>query len=167
MKTIYYTHYPWELTDLFLAATKDGLVRISFAGYEDMDHFKKSLDKKYKVVRDDGPFFSILQNLTDYFSGKPVLFEKNLDILDGTKFQNKVWQKVSEIAYGQLKTYKQIAIELGNAKSVRAVGTANGANPIPIVIPCHRVVQSNGGLGGYSGGLEIKDALLRLEGAVF
>jgi O-6-methylguanine DNA methyltransferase len=95
-----------------------------------------------------------------------VSFDDDVDLLEGTDFQKSVWEKVGQIKYGQFKTYKQIALELNNPKAIRAVGTANGANPVPILIPCHRVVASNGGLGGYSGGLHVKDALLRLESAV-
>lgn len=167
-QTIYYTQYSWELTDIFLAATKNGLVRISLSRNQDINQFAEYLKKKYEsnVIKDTTPFNSILIKLTNYFSGSATDLNEKLDLLDGTGFQKKVWQKVSEIKYGQLKTYKQIAIELGNPQSVRAVGTANGANPVPLVIPCHRVVQTNGGLGGYSAGLDVKDALLRLEGAV-
>jgi methylated-DNA-[protein]-cysteine S-methyltransferase len=87
--------------------------------------------------------------------------------LRGTDFQKSVWHCISTIPYGQTRTYGQIARELGNPDAARAVGMANRANPIPIVVPCHRVVQSNGKLGGYSGGLHLKDALLRLEGVIF
>ena len=169
MNTIYYTTYPWEFTNIFLAATKNGLCRISFSRNFSEEEFVASLEKKYgrKVTADKIPFNSLLEKLENYFNGLLVEFDEKLDLLEGPDFQKKVWQKVSEIKYGHLKTYKQIAIELGNPKSVRAVGTANGANPIPLIIPCHRVVQTSGGLGGYSAGLDVKDALLRLEGAVF
>lgn len=103
-----------------------------------------------------------LRELKEYFAGK----RKNFTIpcvMQGTDFQKKVWRVLSEIPYGEVRTYKEIAVQTGNPKACRAVGMANHNNPIPIIIPCHRVVGSNGKLTGYAGGLEIKEKLLELE----
>jgi len=166
--TIYYTTYSWELTDLHLAATKNGLCKIGFARNRNIKDFLDSISSGHVVQfeKNEKAFASLKAKLDQYFLGEKTEFDEPLDLLDGTDFQRRVWEKIQRIKYGHTKTYKQIAIEIGDAKAVRAVGTANGANPVPIVIPCHRVISSNGKLGGYSGGLDVKDALLRLEGAV-
>lgn len=100
--------------------------------------------------------------LQEYFEGRRKTFNLPLDP-GGTPFQQKVWQALQEIPYGQTRSYKDIAIAVGNSKASRAVGMANNRNPISIVIPCHRVIGSNGKLTGYGGGLHIKEYLLNLE----
>ena len=102
------------------------------------------------------------RQLGEYFSGHRREFDLPLD-LEGTEFQQRVWRAVSGIPYGQTRTYAQIAAGVGSPRAVRAVGAANGANPVAILVPCHRVVGSGGGLGGYGGGLELKRRLLDLE----
>jgi len=103
--------------------------------------------------------------LTEYFTGTRRRFDVEVD-LHGTDFQRRVWEEVRLIPYGHTVTYGEIARRLGDPGTVRAVGRATGANPAPIVIPCHRVVGSDGSLVGYGGGVNIKAALLRLEGAL-
>jgi len=99
-----------------------------------------------------------------YFSGKPTTFRVSLDLAAGTLFQQKVWRVLCSIPYGQTRSYAWVARKLGKSGAARAVGTACGANPVPIIVPCHRVIASDGTLGGYSGGLAWKRRLLRLEG---
>ncbi len=111
-----------------------------------------------------GPLGQAKIQLREYAAGERRVFEVPLD-LRGTPFQLAVWNRLLEIPYGETRTYKEIALLLDKPLAVRAVGTANGANPVPIIVPCHRVVASGGGLGGYSAGLHIKERLLRLEGA--
>ena len=101
--------------------------------------------------------------LEEYFAGRRQDFDLPLDAC-GTAFQRNVWAQLRRIPYGQTRSYRDIAREIKNEKAVRAVGTANGANPLSVVVPCHRVIASNGTLGGYSGGLPIKARLLELEG---
>lgn len=108
---------------------------------------------------------SAIEQLMDYFRGKLREFCVPLD-LRGTRFQLDVWRVLLRIPYGETRSYAEIAEEIGNAKAVRAVGHANGSNPIAIIVPCHRVVASDGGLGGYGGGLELKRRLLALEADV-
>ncbi|MGI5893627.1 MAG: methylated-DNA--[protein]-cysteine S-methyltransferase [Candidatus Merdivicinus sp.] len=103
------------------------------------------------------------QQLCEYFARKRQQFDLSLRIT-GTEFQRKVWTTLQQIPYGQVKSYGEIAAQIGNPKACRAVGMANNRNPLPIVIPCHRVVGSNGRLVGYAGGISIKEELLRLEG---
>ncbi|MGE0764295.1 MAG: methylated-DNA--[protein]-cysteine S-methyltransferase [Bdellovibrionales bacterium] len=106
------------------------------------------------------------KELVEYFKGQRKKFDVALD-LDGTDFQKKVWQQLRKIPYGKTYSYQELARQIQNEKATRAVGTANGRNRLPIIIPCHRVIAANGTLGGYSGGLDIKIKLLELEKATF
>ena len=100
-----------------------------------------------------------------YFNGGPIDFaEISVQLAYATDFQQQVWNAIRQIPYGEVRTYQWIADRIGRPKSARAVGNATGANPVSILIPCHRVVRSNGALGGYGGGLERKRQLLALEG---
>ena len=105
------------------------------------------------------------QQLADYFAGTLTAFTVLLDP-QGTEFQKKVWQALLTIPYGQTRSYAQIAAQIGSPKAVRAVGAANGRNPLPIIAPCHRVIGANGSLTGFAGGLTAKTALLTLEARV-
>jgi methylated-DNA-[protein]-cysteine S-methyltransferase len=102
--------------------------------------------------------------LKEYFNRKRKSFDLQLEIF-GTDFQKKVWNELLKIPYGETISYNQLAIKLGDKKSIRAAASANGANPLPIVIPCHRVIGSDGSLVGYGGGLDVKKKLLELEGS--
>lgn len=108
---------------------------------------------------------STIRQLQEYFSGERTDFELHLSP-EGTRFQKRVWQALRNIPFGQTTTYGQLSEKLGDPKAVRAVGTANGRNPIPIIIPCHRVIGSGQKLTGYSGGIERKRWLLQHEGAL-
>ena len=102
------------------------------------------------------------KQLNEYFAGKRQQFDLPLDF-EGTEFQQKVWQALLTIPFGQTRSYRDIAQQVGNVKAVRAVGAANGKNPISIIAPCHRVVGANGKLVGFAGGLDNKEILLKLE----
>ncbi|MEU3752331.1 methylated-DNA--[protein]-cysteine S-methyltransferase [Streptomyces olivoreticuli] len=112
--------------------------------------------------RDERPFTAALRQLTAYFAGESTRFELPLR-LDGTPFQRRVWAGLQEIPYGETLSYGELAERIGAPGASRAVGLANGKNPIGIIVPCHRVVGSTGGLTGYGGGLDRKRALLELE----
>jgi O-6-methylguanine DNA methyltransferase len=105
---------------------------------------------------------SASHQIEEYLRGMRCEFDLALD-LEGTDFQLKVWKALRKIPYGQTFSYQQIALSVGKARAVRAVGMANKRNPLPIIIPCHRVINSSGELGGYLGGLKVKAALLQLE----
>lgn len=105
-----------------------------------------------------------IQQLQEYFEGKRTTFSITLD-LHGTAFQKDVWAILAAIPYGETRTYLQIAQQLNHPKAVRAVGAANGRNPVSIILPCHRVIATSGALTGFAGGLPVKAALLSLEGA--
>lgn len=107
-----------------------------------------------------------IKQLNEYFSGSRNFFDLPLE-LEGTEFQKKVWNALKEIPFGETRSYGEIAKKIGNEKAARAVGMANNKNPIMIVIPCHRVIGSNGKLVGYAGGLDIKEKLLNLEKNIF
>jgi methylated-DNA-[protein]-cysteine S-methyltransferase len=109
-----------------------------------------------------GPVGEAIRQLRDYFAGRRTGFDLPL-APEGTAFQRAVWRQLQDIPYGGTISYGELARRVGNPKASRAVGTANGANPIPIVIPCHRVINADGKLGGFGGGLPIKQALLSLE----
>ena len=105
------------------------------------------------------------KQLSEYFEGQRKIFDLPLNF-EGTEFQQKVWQALLTIPFGETRSYKDIAEQIGNVKAVRAVGAANGKNPISIIAPCHRVVGANGKLVGFAGGLENKDILLKIENMV-
>lgn len=109
-----------------------------------------------------GPLHEAVRQLNEYFAGKRTEFDLPL-VPAGTGFQKSVWRQLQEIPYGQTISYGELARRVGNPKASRAVGAANGSNPLPIVIPCHRVIGSTGKLTGFGGGIPVKEALLALE----
>jgi methylated-DNA-[protein]-cysteine S-methyltransferase len=108
---------------------------------------------------------STKQQLTAYFKKRLTAFNLPFD-LTGTPFQKKVWKRLQRIPFGRTRSYQQLAMAVGDKNAVRAVGNANGRNPVPIIIPCHRVIHKNGNIGGYGGGIGIKDWLLAHEGVI-
>jgi len=127
-------------------------------------HFPNSakMQKIENEVEKESPFQQVIAQLEEYFKGERKSFE--LEILPaGTEFQQSVWQELQNIPYGHTASYSQIAQKIGTPKGCRAVGMANSRNPIPIIIPCHRVIGKNGTLTGFGGGLDTKKFLLDLE----
>lgn len=118
-----------------------------------------------RQVRDDAPLANLAEQLNAYFAGELRAFSVPLD-LRGTPFQLDVWNALLEIPYGAVLTYAALATLIGRPQAVRAVGAANGANPISIVVPCHRLIGSDGKLVGYGGGIAMKRRLLEIEGAL-
>jgi methylated-DNA-[protein]-cysteine S-methyltransferase len=114
----------------------------------------------------EGALTSAVSQLEEYFAGDRKEFDIPLEV-DGTPFQHEVWMALAEIPYGQTVSYAELAEMVGRPKAFRAVGQANGSNPIPIVLPCHRVLASGGHIGGYGGGIATKRSLLTIEGAVW
>ena len=120
-------------------------------------------EKNIDIIESDTPLLKkASEQINEYFSGKRETFDLPLNP-EGTEFMKKVWKQLLNIPYGETKTYKQIATEIGNETAARAVGMANNKNPIPIIIPCHRVIGSNKKLVGYALGLDVKEKLLKLE----
>lgn len=118
------------------------------------------------ATRSSHRFEGLMERLKAYFSGHRVAFPDKLDLSLATPFQREVWQVTKLIPYGETRSYRWLAEQMGKPKAVRAVGQALAKNRLPIIIPCHRVVKSDGELGGFSGGVEMKRRLLRLEAAI-
>lgn len=153
------TNYLYESPVGFLDIVQadEHISRISFC--DDSEFFEPSLTPESDLLR------QVSAKLDAYFSGESVDFrEIPVEMEGGTEFQNLVWDAIHQIPYGEVRSYKWIAEQIGRPKAVRAVGSATGSNPITIINPCHRVIGSNGNLGGYGGGLERKRKLLKLEG---
>lgn len=125
--------------------------------------WKRQSSPMIKNLKDSALLQETMTQVQEYLTGNRKTFSLPLD-LKGTEFQVRVWSALLNIPYGETRSYKEIAIQLKNEKAVRAVGTANGRNPISLIVPCHRVIGSNGTLTGYAGGLKIKEKLLKLEG---
>ncbi len=141
--------YSSPIGDLFITANHDALLRINWN------------IRNYEYNSNEITELTILQ-LKEYFAGKRKTFTIPLK-LEGTPFQKSVWEALQKIEYGTSKSYSWISKKINNPKATRAVGNANNKNPIPIIVPCHRVIRADGRLGGYAGGLEIKKYLLNLE----
>lgn len=147
MKTIYHYHSPIGI--LRLVCTKDALEELTFV--KETGSNTEDLSKIVLTCKDQ---------LDKYFDGKLTVFDIPLIFSIGTEFQKSVWQALKDIPFGETKSYKDIAVSIGNPKAVRAVGGANNKNPISIVIPCHRVIGNSGKLVGYASGLANKEWLL-------
>ncbi|MFV1974272.1 MAG: methylated-DNA--[protein]-cysteine S-methyltransferase [Candidatus Scalindua sp.] len=161
---IHYSCFDSPFGPVFVAKTIKGvcfinLSKISEAGFQSL--LRRQFQKE--AIRDDRQLKSVINELLDYFNGNKVNFKSILDLSIGTIFQRKVWGQINKIPYGELRTYKWIAREIGNLKAIRAVGNAVGENPVPPIIPCHRVIRSDGNLGGFSSGISLKKWLLKLE----
>lgn len=161
MDTVCYTTMESPVGPLMLAGDERGLLRVSF-GMVSKGGGKREKFPKAGWEEDAGPLKEIMRQLRAYFRGELKEFDVALR-MEGTEFQLRVWQALQEIPYGETISYLELAKRIGNTKAVRAVGLANGSNPIPIIVPCHRVIGSNGSLTGFGGGLENKQKLLALE----
>lgn len=151
---------------LWVAASDRGLAAIEFGGPEEDVSAAWRRRFRREALRDEAALGPYLAELEGYFAGALTRFRAPVDLLDGTEFQQRVWAALTTIPYGETRSYKWLAEQVGRRRGFRAVGMANHRNPLPIVVPCHRVVNADGRLGGYGGGLEVKRALLRLEGAL-
>jgi methylated-DNA-[protein]-cysteine S-methyltransferase len=152
---------------LLLAATKRGLVRVAFPE-ESVDATLERLATRIspRIIEAPGALDAMRRELDEYFDGRRRRFELPLDWTLVGPFGRRVLDVTSDIPYGGVLSYAQVAAQAGSPRGSRAAGNALGSNPIPIVVPCHRVLRSGGALGGYGGGLERKQFLLELEGAL-
>ena len=163
MEKIYYSSFESTLLKkVFVASTERGVCMVDFLKSE--NNFLKSLRSKFpgELIRDDQRNRDVLNQLKKYLRGDLKRFDCKLD-LKGTSFQKKVWTALSKIPYGQTLSYKEIGRAIGHPNAFRAVGNANGQNSVPLIIPCHRVIESNGGLGGFGHGVNVKRQLLDFE----
>ncbi len=163
MLTLYYSRIPSPIGPLVIGMSDQGVAIIEFDSKGEFPkgrlaqsaYWEESSERTAQVVKE----------LEEYFEGKRREFSVPLD-LRGTDFQKKCWNALLRIPYGKIRTYADIARSVGCPKGFRAVGMANHDNPVPIIVPCHRVLASDGTLGGYGGGLDVKRKLLELEGAL-
>ncbi len=152
----------WEL---WLGATAQGLCSV---GWQDWEYqtFASEIASRIplaNLIEDRQRLEPYAQELREYFVGQRKQFSFPLD-LRGTPFQVAVWKGLASIPYGETRSYSEMALLVDKPRAVRAVGTANGANPIPVVLPCHRVIGKDGALRGFGGGLNLKEELLKIEG---
>lgn len=155
---MYYTRFDSPLCEIILVGDGDGLTNLHLNTGEG----KRKIEIPEDWVLNHDFFEDTIKQIKEYICGKRIRFNVKLN-LRGTDFQRKVWHKLSEIPYGELRTYKDVAESIGNKKAVRAVGMANSKNPVPLIIPCHRVIGSNGKLTGFASGLSIKERMITLE----
>ncbi|MDO4887846.1 MAG: methylated-DNA--[protein]-cysteine S-methyltransferase [Actinomycetaceae bacterium] len=150
--------------ELLIASTEKGVVRVAFEA-EDFEAVLQSLARRIssRVLEAPGRLDAVARQLDEYFAGRRQTFDVPLDWRLSSGFRTTVQMYLPSIEYGTTRSYKDVAEAVGNPRAVRAVGTACASNPLPVIIPCHRVVRSDGGLGGYIGGLEAKVSLLDLE----
>jgi len=150
---------------LLLAQTPRGLVRLGLPS-QDSDELLTDLAARVspRVVEAPAQLDEVRRELDLYFDGKLQSFELPLDWRLSHGFRLQVLRAIAQIPYGQTRNYTEMATRAGNERAVRAAGSACGSNPIPLVVPCHRVLRTSGALGGYAGGLPMKEALLELEG---
>jgi methylated-DNA-[protein]-cysteine S-methyltransferase len=165
---IAYTVEDSPVGPLLLAATKRGLVELGYEGRERLDSYLARLAAKLspRVLEVPARLDPVRRELDEYFSGRRTDFDIPLDWSLTTGFTQRVLRATAKIQYGHVSTYREMATKAGNERAVRAAGNALGANPIPIVVPCHRILRTGGSLGGYGGGLPRKEFLLKLEGAL-
>ncbi|CAN5752505.1 MAG: methylated-DNA--[protein]-cysteine S-methyltransferase [Actinomycetota bacterium] len=151
---------------LLLAATAKGLVRVAYA-IEDHDTVLEQLSNRVspRVLRAPARLDMAAREIEEYFAGRRTRFDLSLDFRLSSGFRRNVLTYLPEIAYGRTASYAELAAAAGNPKAVRAVGTACATNPLPVVVPCHRVVRSDGSVGQYIGGTDAKKMLLTLEAA--
>ena len=163
MEKIYYAGLETPLGTMWAAASEKGLVQFNIS--DNREGFMSELKARIKAeyVEDPSKFKALRGELDRYFKGEKLIFRGPFD-MRGTPFQVEVWKALHSIPYGKLTSYGGVAKQIGRPKAMRAVGNAVGDNPMGLIVPCHRVVSSNGGIGGFSTGLEWKRELLAQEG---
>ncbi|TVL99046.1 MAG: hypothetical protein CV087_19635 [Candidatus Brocadia sp. WS118] len=170
---MYFSGFSSPIGDVYVAKSAKGIRRVSFPHLTEEDFLHPFLQGISSRSKDTGVSIEIQRNdsflmaetnvLKEYFYGKQVSFNFPLDLDQGTPFQKKVWKKLMEIPYGACRSYKWVAEEIGQPLASRAVGMANNKNPVPPIIPCHRVIGSDGSLTGYASGISVKKQLLEME----
>lgn len=157
---IYYTSLDTPIGKVFISKTDKGINLITWQKDKWNEYCRMN---KSNLKKDDKKLKAIADKMKKYFSGKRVSFNEKMDISQRNPLEKKVWKEMQKIPYGQTRSYKWLAGKAGNKKLARAVGNACAKNPVPIIVPCHRVIKSDGGLGGFAGGLNRKRILLKIE----
>lgn len=162
---LYYGKVNWEPMFFYVVASKEALYYIGSKNtpLDEATHWVKKRYPKAILTEDTDVIAPYEAQLREYFNGNRQIFDTNMT-LKGTEFQEAVWQALQTIPYGETRSYADIATQIKRPKAVRAVGSAIGANPIPIIVPCHRVIAKNGKLSGFRGGVDLKQRLLKREG---
>ncbi len=163
MERIYYSFFDSTfLGRVFIASTEKGVCMVDYLTSEKA--FLKELRGFFsgEIIRNDQKNKTALTQLKQYLEGKLRRFDCSMD-LRGTAFEKRVWSELAKIPYGVTRSYKEIAEKIGRPRACRAVGNANGKNFLPLILPCHRVIESNGGLGGFGHGVKVKKQLLDFE----
>jgi methylated-DNA-[protein]-cysteine S-methyltransferase len=163
-----YTSVDSPLGPLVVAATPKGLVRVSYSEFRGEDEVLEELARRVspRVLEAPARLDPVRRELDEYFEGHRQGFDVPIDWSYLAGFTREVLRATARIGFGEVSTYAGVAAEAGSPRAVRAAGNALGANPMPVVVPCHRVLRTGGTLGGYTGGVERKEFLLRLEGAL-
>ena len=167
MQAVYWTFFDSPIGTVYVASTKKGVCEVTIPGSTRSD-FMGWLRKHYvgwDLIESRRENETIVNELKRYFAGRLTRFKSRLDIR-GTDFQRKVWSQLRKVPYGTTISYKQLAQRVKSPEGFQAVGRANATNPLPVIIPCHRVLGSDDDLVGYGAGIKTKEYLLRLEGAL-
>ena len=151
---------------LLVAVSRRGVVRVAFEEEIDDTVIELSDDTSVRVLRSARGTDEVRRQVEEYFGGSRHEFDVGVDWSELHGFTRKVLRETARIPFGSVLTYREVAGRAGNSRAMRAAGNALHANPVPIVVPCHRVIRTGGGLGGYGGRLDRKEALLRMEGAL-
>lgn len=160
MDSIYYSEEYISGIKITVLASSKGIRKIFLNSYKQ----NSDISGATRLHSNDPYLFGVFNQLKEYFAGVRKVFDLPLDI-EGSDFQKKAWEELQNIPYGKTISYKKLSENLGDAKATRAVGKANSQNPIPIIIPCHRVIGAYGNLTGYAGGIKLKEKLLEIEGS--
>lgn len=160
----FYDHFDSPLGPLWIVAGKAGLSYLLRSSNEPVFLHEIEIRSGIRPIKNPHKLSRWHTGLSRYFSGEKMQFDGPISFLEGTGFQQKVWSSLLRIPYGEVRSYQWLGNQLGIKRAGRAIGNACGKNPIPIILPCHRIVCENGSLGGYTGGIQIKKNLLALEG---
>jgi O-6-methylguanine DNA methyltransferase len=163
MEILYYSRMKSVIGPLWIAVSDKGLMFIDWGSRE---FPPAGFGGNIRWVTSEEKTEAVRKELAEYFEGRRTEFTVPLDLRTGTAFQRQCWEILTQIPFGETRSYLEVAKAAGRPGASRAVGQANHHNPIPIIIPCHRVINTNGGRGGYGGGLDLKERLLALEGAL-
>ena len=162
-KGLQYTAFSTDIGWIGVLGSAAGLRRITLPQHSTQEAIQLLGNSVNHAAQTPHLFEDLIERLRSYFGGHKVTFPDKLDLSGATAFRHKVWEITRLIPYGETRSYVWVAEQLGRPEAARAVGQALGRNPFPIIVPCHRVIASDGKLGGYGGGLELKRHLLRLE----
>jgi len=167
MKTVLtYTTFETAMGWVGILGSGKGIMRITTGNKAAQEALNALGTKADNATDSPDEFKDITERFQKYFRGEPVVFPNEIDLSDATPFQRRVWQAAISIPYGETRSYGWIAKQIDNPKAARAVGQAMHRNPFSILVPCHRVVAGDGGIGGFGGGVEMKQRLLRMEGII-